>query len=309
MVDQCFIYSVAQNAKAGLDVKQVGSSPAMATAYRTLLPMSLNGRTYLLGHAGGSSTVDIFQFSNRRPWLTRLPSKLQIAKGVDLINVFLLGNCPYLAAYTAKTGVFNVYVIADDFSLSAPYQFFRNHEPSLSQGFNTVCSFTVFGQVLILGYREDNGYVAMYTVGVAATSPPNTAPLIMTPAWAHQWAKGWTNFAFFQLGGENFFFKTNTWKWNVNIDHVLDNPAAGTVEVGSNMDPAKKLKSVDIVRAFVLGTGDPYFAAYTKGGHISVNRFHGDCQGWTTLAQFKAKDKAAQMCPLVLANQIFLVVA
>lgn len=56
---------------------------------------------------------------------------------------------------------------------------------------------------------------------------------------------------------------------------MLDNLAAGTVEVGTNMDSSKKLKLVDVVRAFVLGSGDPYFAAYNKkNGHLSLNRFN-----------------------------------
>ncbi|HWX34083.1 MAG TPA: hypothetical protein VNZ53_42485, partial [Steroidobacteraceae bacterium] len=86
------------------------------------------------------------------------------AKAADLIEVFSLGNRAYVVAYAAKKGVFNVYAIADDFSLSQPYPFFRNHEPGLSQGFSTLSSFTLYGQVVLLGYRRDNGYVAMYTV-------------------------------------------------------------------------------------------------------------------------------------------------
>ena len=307
----CIIYSVAPDGKAALDCKEVGSSSAIPTSYQSLLSLRFNGGTYLLGHQAGSAQVDVFQFSNKSPWLKRVAAKTKIDKGTDLIEVFTLGNRAYIAAYAAKKGVFNVYAIADDFSLSQPYKFFRNHEPSLSQGFTTLSSFTLYGQVVLLGYRGDNGYVAMYTIAVTSGTPAGVAPLVITPAWAHQWAKGWTRFAFFQLGGENFFFKTNTWKWNVNIDHVLDNPAAGTVEVGTNMDLSKELKSVDAVRAFVLGSGDPYFAAYTKkNGHLSLNRFNSDCLGWTPEGAVTAKANAAQVCPVcVAADQVFLVVA
>ena len=95
------------------------------------------------------------------------------AEAADLIEVFSLGNRAYVVAYAAKKGVFNVYAIADDFSLSQPYPFFRNHEPGLSQGFSTLSSFTLYGQVVLLGYRRDNGYVAMYTVAEPASGHSN----------------------------------------------------------------------------------------------------------------------------------------
>ena len=84
---------------------------------------------------------------------------------------FTLGNRPYLVAYVAKIGVFNIYSIGNNLALSKPLLFFRNHELALSQGFATVKSFSLFGEVAFLGYRNDTGYVAMYTLVMTSTSP------------------------------------------------------------------------------------------------------------------------------------------
>jgi hypothetical protein len=151
----------------------------------------------------------------------------------------------------------------------------------------------------------------MYTLAVTAVSTdPEVPPLLMTPVWSHQWAKGWTRFAFFQLGGENFFLKTNTWKPNVNIDHVLDSLAAGTIEVGTRMSlhEAQELSNVE---PFVLGCADPHFATYiSKSGEVTLNRFHSDCLGWTTIGKLNTQTGAGSVVSISTADrQVFLVFA
>jgi len=305
---QCQVYAL--DTSAGLAAKHVGNLPNITTAYTILLPVSLKGRTYLLGHSKGKAKLDAFQFIAKGPRLKRLTGALQIEAGVDIVETFTLGNRPYLVAYVAKTGMFNIYAIGDSLALSKPLQFARNHELALSQNFATVKSFLTFGQVAFLGYRNDTGYVAMYTLAVVSQSSGDAPPLRMTPVWSHQWAKGWTRFAFFQLGGENFFFKTNTWKPNVNIDHICDDLATGTVEVGSQMDPAGTMQSVDIVQPLSVNSGDPYFVAYKKKtGELTLNRIHGDCLGWTKSDTVAAKANAGQVVPVsVAANKTFLLV-
>jgi hypothetical protein len=305
---QCQVYAL--DSSAGLTAKRVASLPNITTAYTTLLPLSLGGRTYLLGHSKGNAKLDVFQFLPKGPKLKRLPGGPQIAAGADILETFTLGNRPYLVAYVAKTGVFNIYSIGNNLALSKPLLFFRNHELALSQGFATVKSFSLFGEVAFLGYRNDTGYVAMYTLVMTSTSPDDTPPLRVDPVWSHQWAKGWTRFAFFQLGGENFFFKTNTWKPNVNIDHVSDDPSAGTVEVGTEMDPDRAMQSVDIVQPVTVNNGDPYFIAYKKkSGELTLNRIHGDCLGWTKSDTVAAKANAGQVVPLAVApDKNFLLV-
>ena len=98
-------------------------------------------------------------------------------------------------------------------------------------------------------------------------------------------APRWTHFAFFQLGGTNFFFKINLDKLNVNIDHIQDNPAAGTVEVGSWLQSQlPDALSVDAAATIPWVHGEPYLVTYiAASGKTEVLHIHGDCQGWDHL--------------------------
>ncbi|PYS91624.1 MAG: hypothetical protein DMF64_11690 [Acidobacteria bacterium] len=308
--EKSIIYSVAQTDNINqLTVKEVAQPTTLKASYANLTPVTVQGKTYLLGYNATADAPDLYEFTASAPWLQTATGKFKVGAGYDIIEPFTLGNKPFVACYKAKDGVFSIFSIANDLSISGPYKFFRNHEPALTQGFTTLKAFVCFGIVVFLGYNGANGYVATYTMSTIATSPPNTPPLLMTPQWSHVWAKGWTRFAFFQLGGENFFFKTNTWKPNVNIDHVLDNLAAGTTEVASNLNAAlKDAQTLDIVQPLVLGNGDPYFVTYMKNGQMTLNRFHSDCMGWTTVATLTAKANATQVVPLGAGDNAFLLV-
>jgi hypothetical protein len=295
------IYSVGAGSKPDtLNVADAGSV-ALAGSYVSITPVTVKGSTYALGFDPTSDSIDVYTFSVKAPFLHKLSTKLAVGKGRDILNVFTLANTPYLVMYTANSGVFEVYAIHDDLTPSAkPYKFFRNHEMALSQGFTTLKPFVCQGQVGFLGYRGDTGYVALYTAAtIPAAADPTKPPILMLPVWAHQWAKGWTRFALFQFGGSNFFLKTNTWKPNVNIDHILDQLSAGTAEVGSLVGaeattlPLQDLKDAQTLTTcepFTFGNGDPYFATYeSKNGEITLNRFHGNCLGWTTVATVAGK--------------------
>jgi hypothetical protein len=168
--------------------------------------------------------------------------------------------------------------------------------------------------MVVLGYSMKTGYVAIYTASVTPVSAtPGTPPLLMLPVWAHPWAPGWTRFAFFQFGGENFFLKTNVAdpaKLNVNIDHIFDTLSAGTVEVGSHLPLADAL-DLSNVEPFTLGDGDPYFVAYiSKSGSATLSRFHSDGLGWTPVAKFNAQAGAGVVTPVATADgKLFLVFA
>ncbi len=303
------IYQIQESNKPNtLDVKEVVSSSAISSSYANLSPIVVKGQTYLLGYNSTANHLDIFEFSGASPWLKAVPAKPKIQSGLSIIEPFTIGNRSDIAGYEPKKGIFYLYSVGDDLSLSKkPYEFFRNHEPSLTQGFTTLKSFTSFGQVVFLGYNGSNGYVALYTLSVTATSPPDSPPLLLTPAWAHNWAKGWTRFAFFQLGGENFFLKTNTDKPNVNIDHIMDGLSTGTAEVGTNLN-LKDAQKLSIVQPFYLGNGDPYFVTYKSDGTVTLFRFHSDCLGWTQVAGLKSKSNASQMIPLATGGKLFLLI-
>lgn len=305
------IYSVQQTDKRDtLNVKEVAQPSAIKGAYNSLTTVSAQGKTYLLGYNTTADHIDVYQFTGAAPWLQADPQQLKVGAGYDIIEPFTLGNEPYVACYKAKNGVFHLFAIESNLSVSGTgYVFFRNHEPALTQGFTMVKSFTCFGSVVFMGYNGTNGYVATYTLSMTATSSAGAPPLLMTPNWSHVWAKGWTRFAFFQLGGENFFFKTNTWKPNVNIDHVLDDLTQGTVEVASNLNDAlKDAQTLNVVQPLTLGNGDPYFVTYMKNGQMTVNRFHSDCMGWTTVASMNSIANAADVVPLYAGGKAFLLV-
>ena len=290
--------------------------------YASLSTARANGRTYLLGFKVASDELDVYEFLVADPWVKLSPAKLNLkvkaAGKKDIVNSFLLGNRSYVAAYTAVNGITEFYEFEDDLSLSAvPFEYFRNHEPSITKNFTTVKFFTTIRQVTMLGYDMKTGYVAAYTVGMNATSLDVEPPLFVAPQWAHTWAPGWTRFAFFQFGGANFFLKTNitVGKENVNIDHLNDVLSAGTVEVGMHLekklpDKGKEFLSLDQVEPFVLGSGDPYFVTYEEdSGQVTLNRFNNDCLGWNTVVKVDSQTGAQLLRPISMPDgKVFLLV-
>jgi len=306
------IFAVTESGKVDKLVAKPVAKPVLAAKYTSLTPITVNGQMFLLGYAAAQDHFDVYQFTPKAPWLKPVPAKAVIGAGQDIINAFSLGNVPYVCAYTKDKGIFDIYSVSNDLSFSAPYKFYRNHELAISHNFSTVKPFVQAGEVAFLGYRIDTGYVALYSVNVAVAGPaPGEPPLQMLPIWSHPWAPGWTRFAFFYLGGEPFFFKTNIKVLNVNIDHVLDTLPNGTSEVGTNLQKqladATKLTNVE---PFTMAHGEPYFVTYiAKTGAATLNRFHADCMGWTTVAKFKAPVNAAVVTPVTVNNNVFLVFA
>lgn len=277
--------------------------------YASLSPVTLNQQTYLLGFKPAAGELDVYEFKAAAPWVKVAPTKLKVEPDKDILNAFTLGNRPYLSTYTAKNGISDIYALGDDLSLSPPLRYFRNREPAISKNFTTVKFFTNFGKVVMLGYDSASGQLGAYTLGVIASSPGGIPPLAMTPEWSHQWAAGWTRFAFFQFGGSNFFLKTNTAKPNVNIDHLHAVLSAGTVEVGTRL-ALRDAQTLSQVEPFVLDHGDPYFVTYLKTtGQVTLNRFWSDCLGWTTVAKLIAPANAGVVAPITLADgKVFLLI-
>lgn len=304
------VFSVVAGAKPDtLVAKQVGTS-ALHAAYASLTPVAVGAKNYLLGYAPARSALDVYEFVAKPGSLKPVKQQPEIGKAKDIINVFTLANQPYICAYTAKNGVFEVFSLSGDLSVSQPYKFYRNHELAISKEFTTLKPFTQYGQVAFLGYRGDTGYVAMYSVAVTvASAKPGVPPLLMTPMWAHPWAPGWTRFAFFSLGGVPFFLKTNTKVLNVNIDHVLDALPSGTAEIGTELqDQLPDALKITNVEPFTLKGGEPYFVTYIAGsGAAALYRIHGDCLGWTEQAQFQASKNASVVTPVQAGDQTFIV--
>jgi hypothetical protein len=286
---------------------QSGSAP-LAAGYGHLFPLSAGGGLYLVGVDEGSGKAAAFRIQASDPWFVPVASHLDLQGRWDLIEPFVLGNEPHLLAYTAAKGNFSFFPIGADLTAQPPYTYQRVREPGITADFTVTQPIVINGSVFILCYGGKTGKVNLYSLAVTATpaagTPPGTPALIAQPVWVHEWARNWTRFAFFQLGGENFFFKTNTGKLNVNIDHVLDDPSRGTVEVGTHLDLPHAL-DIDIVESFYLNGGDPYFLTYVKDGSATCNRFHGDCQGWTLGASLRTVDGATRIVPYQLGNETY----
>jgi hypothetical protein len=182
----------------------------------------------------------------------------------------------------------------------------------LTQGFTVTKPIVVNSLLYILSYNYKSGDVDIWSLNVTPTpqagSAAGTPPLLMLPVWVHQWAKSWSRFAFFTLGGETFFFKINFGpKLNVNIDHVLDDTTQGTVEVGTWLqtlldEPTK----IDIVAPLVMNGGDPHFVTYRTDGSTDWFRIHGDCQGWTKAQSGTTIAGATQVVPYQVGDDRFV---
>ena len=271
-----------------------------------LCSFQLGARLLILNYGPGGQG-QIFELSRTDPFLKPV-REIALAPGYDIVEAVTLGNRPHLIAYKKQSGLMNVYPVDDDLTVQAPFPFFRGHEPAPTSGFTTLKGFTQEGAVVLLGYAEDNGRVAMYTLEVTATSNAGLPPLNILPAWSHVWAKGWTRFAFFQFGGENFFLKTNTWRPNVNIDHVRYRREDGTNEVATHMDLADA-QTLALVAPFAIGEGHPHFAAYRPDGLITFYRVHPDGLGWTAIGDHQTHPAARQLLATRLGDQALVFIA
>jgi hypothetical protein len=286
---------------------QDGASP-LASGYKQIVPTSVAGHDYLLAF-DDSGNGSAFRVTAKAPWIEPVASKLSLGGPADIVEPFLIGNNPHLLAYTAEQGTMSFIPIASDLSSQPAYHFARKRAP-VTTGFTVTKPLVFNGLVYVLGYSFATGEVDIFSLNVTATpqpgAKPGTPPLLMRPVWVHQWARNWTRFAFFTLGAENFFFKINVGKINVNIDHIMDDPGTGTVEVGTYLqnqldDP----KGVEIVEPFTMNGGDPCFVTYRKDGRTDFHRIHSDCQGWTKQAGVDAATGVTQIVPYPIGDERF----
>ena len=305
------LYQVTPGEKRDtLDVRLVDGNVAIAAGFRQIVPLTVAGQDLLLAFDDqGQGTA--FRVLPNPPWIEPVDSNISLGGPSDIVEPLVIGLHPHLLAYQAEAGTMAFIPIADDRSSRPVYMFSRKRAP-VTTGFTVTKPLVFNGLVYVLCYSFTTGEVDMFSLDVTATllsgAKPGTPPLLMRPVWVHEWAKNWTRFAFFTLGLENFFFKINVGKVNVNIDHILDDPAAGTVEVGTYLqnqldDP----KDVGIVAPFTMNGGAPYFATYRKNGRADFYRIHADCQGWTREATLDAAAGVTQLVPYETGGERFQV--
>lgn len=294
------VYSLSN--QLTLDAVQAAPLKRAYTAYTTC---TVAGNLYLAAYDKGVDGVDLYKLSNGAPWL-EFAATVTVGAGWDIVEGFVFANTGHLMTYRADKGQFCFFPLNDQLGCTQKYLFYRNHAPGTSQGFTMVKPFVLGGGIVFMGYNFDTGAVAMYTLTATATSPAGIAPLFGLCVWDHAWAKGWTRFAFFALGGAMFFLKTNTAVPNVNIDHILDNPATGTIEVATKMN-LTDAQQLSVVEPFYLNDGDPHFIAYRPDGPTVLYRIHSDCQGWSQMGTSSAIPNATKIVPArVSGQQLFL---
>ena len=281
------IYSIGLSTTPGVvDVAPAWTEPSdglLPDGYASLVTVPIGERVVLLGYDPSAGRTDVYARVADAPYVTSLGTTVDLAGGPwDSLDSFVLGNVRYLLTYRRENGVFGFFQLADDLSVSPPYDFsFPRNTPT--KGFTTVAPLSSVGGEYVLGYDADVGTVACFSVAVVPTSAGGIPPLLCQNVWYHHWAAGWKHFAFFRLGGANFFFKINVDKLNVNIDHLQDNPAAGSVEVGSWLqDQLPDALSVDLAATVPWTNDAPYVLTYiAASGKTDVLEVHADCLGWT----------------------------
>jgi hypothetical protein len=294
------VFIVSPSNQAGLlAVRQMNAGvlanalPGAPTAVRAV---AAGAEPLLLVYDASSDTAQGYALS--AAGVDTSPSAaLKIGAGWNIVEPYTTGGVPCLLCYSASGGTFNFFRLTSP--MGSPLTFSLTHSPGMSKGFTTVKPFQTPEGVYFLGYNKANGSVAIYSLGQPLSSP--------ACVWSKQWAAGWTRFAFFQLGMENFFLKTNVPKPNVNIDRVLDDPADGTKEVGTHLQLDNALELTE-VEPLYLGNSDPYFITYMPNGGATINRINGNCQGWTTCAKFVTVSNAMHVVPYQIGEQMFVAI-
>jgi hypothetical protein len=284
-MDKNRIYAVQTDASGKVSLAQVWAQTAasgLAAGLSNLVVMEIDDRIVLVGYNKATQETTVYGLSDGDPWIQPLDNRIDLTGGPwDIIQSFVFGNDPYLMTYRADHGTFGFFKIASDLSASPPYTVaYPRNWPT--KDFTTVAPFASLGAQYVLGYNFEHGTVAIYALTTITSAPGGAPALLMQNSWYHTWAKGWTHFAFFQLGGCNFFFKINLDKLNVNIDHIQDNPAAGTVEVGSWLQSQlPDAQIIDIAAAIPGAHGEPYVLTYiASSGKTEILHIQADCLGW-----------------------------
>jgi hypothetical protein len=309
MTDKLAIYKISPGQERGaVSVEQVyapADAGPLTGTYSHMFVLGSDETPTLLAVESGRS-VSAFSFSPSNPFLRAVESAIDLGGSWDLIEPFVLGNTGHLLAYRADPGEFSFIPLDEQLASLPSYRFARRRNPGATAGFSVAQPIAIGGLLYYLCYSFEHGDVKIFSLAVTASTEEGSAPLLSLPVWDHTWARQWTRFAFFTLGGGNFFLKTNVGRLNVNIDHVLDTPSQGTVEIGSYLKLEDALE-LDLVRAFYLDRSSPYFVTYIKNGKTTVNRFHGDCLGWTTEATLDTVAGATQLVPVPEGEDCFLI--
>jgi hypothetical protein len=262
------------------------------SCYRVL---DLAGRLALAAYAEDEPDLDLYFVSGTDMTVSYAVS-LKVGPGWDFVDGFTFSNTPYVMTYRADVGVFGFYSLDSSLAVNGSYEYSRSHAPAATHGFTMVRPFEIADGVMIMGYSSDTGAICVYRLAARVSSPPSAAPIAMHTVRDQLWTPGWTRFAFFTLGGEVFFLKTNVKYPNVNIDHVLDSAEQGTSEVATNLS-LEDFLTLSIVESFAIDNGHPHFVAYRPDGLAVIYRIHSTARGWSRIAEAQTESNAIAFAP------------
>jgi hypothetical protein len=303
------IYRISESDQANtvtVDNVWTQSGTGIAPGLTNLITFPWDDGVLLLGQAADGSVAS-YKLADTAPHVTPLASNFDLAGPCDILRPFVIGGVQHLIAYRAQSGELSFHRVNDDLTLSKPMKSRRLRSPGLTTGWTLMEPLTYLGMVYYVSYDIKSGAVQMFDVNVTATSEGGVPPLRTLNVWSWQWAHGWTNFAFFQLGGDNFFFKINVDIPNVNIDHLSTNPNQRSNEVCTHKGdimPDNQDHSL-LVRPLTLSHGAPYLVSYMPSGTTRVFRVHADCQAWTQEAQADTVAGASDVVTYRIGEQSF----
>jgi hypothetical protein len=291
------IYTISPTERCDqLSVDLAWEQPALAPLdpeYAQLAHVSIGSKPHLIAVAP-EGRATLYALLDRVPFFEPVPCNLNFGGGVDAVEGFVLGNRTFVLGYFAKQGRLRFYEIGSRGECSDSFEYARLREPGLSIGWTMIAPLVYLKQVFLAAYSFDTGAVDLLKVTAAATSPLGVPPLDVSTVWSWTWARGWTRFAWFTMGGENFFLKTNVLKPNVNIDHLSDDPKRRSGEIGTHLI-LEDAADLTLVKPFCMAGGAPHFVSTRGDGKAVWYRIHPDCQGWTAVARTQVMAGASEL--------------
>ena len=303
------LFEIAPSKTAGtVDVNKVWSGGDIASGLKNFIQFPWNGGALLLGQDANGKVLS-YTLSATAPYVTPVTSNFDLGGPCDVLKPMVIGGVQHVVAYRAKSGKLSFHRVNADMTLSKPYVYYRLRSPGYTADWTMMETITYLNMVYYVSYDAKSGAVELFNVNVTATGDGETPPLQSLNVWSWQWAHDWTHFAFFQLGGENFFFKINIGPSpNVNIDHLCLDPNLRSNEVctlmnkqmPNNQDPTL------IVRALILDDGAPYLVNYLPAAGATIfYRVHADCQGWSNAASLTTVASASDIVTWRIGGQSF----
>ncbi len=297
------LYTLDVDTSGEVSLTSIADPESVPSGLAHLISFPIDGQMYLFG-ADSSGNALLFRLLPAAPFLSPgIPVPLDVGR-FDRVRAFLLADRTYLITYTAESGDLNFFSLDSAGKVSKPYRYYRKRQPGLTSGWSTFETLNYLNLPYFLAYSDDTGDVELFGISATSASVADTPPLICNNVWSWTWAKGWGNFAFFQLGGENFFFKINRPYPNINIDHLSIDPASRSNEVGTHLQLADWQK-VNIVHTLSLDQGAPFLLAYQASGKLAFHRIFADCQGWCDQAPIPVAANVSQIVTYRLDSQSF----